>query len=190
MALRYTVAGLCLALLPDAVLSVPALGYNQTAPTWNQTGSASLLPAANTTTLPLQPVRLGTGSAGRNIAPKKTLNLAWQTPSNDSAVSVGLTMQNTAVVLEDIDDVTAVDCTGQRSVAITFNNTEAFNEALSEWTSTNETLVMITNHMGDCDSELERSFFVTDADSISSFQTNLTIVALAEKSDLVNTASK
>lgn len=132
----------------------------------------------------------GVVTAGRNFAPKKHLNLAWQTPNNDSAVSVGISMQNTAIVLEELDDVTGVDCTGQASVAVTFSDTEAFNEALTAWGSLNDSFVMITNHMGDCDSELERSFFIADTDTLTSYETNLTIIAQAEKSDLVSTASK
>lgn len=129
-------------------------------------------------------------TASRRIVPQKKLNLAWQTPNNDSAVSIGIDMLNSGVALEDIDEVIAVDCTGQATVAVTFNTTEAFNEALTEWSALNDSFVIITNHMGDCDTELERSFFVADSDTLASFDTNLTIVAQAEKSNLVNTASK
>lgn len=132
----------------------------------------------------------GVATASRRIVPKKNLSLAWQTPNNDSAVSVGINMLNAGVALEDIDEVIAVDCTGQASVAVTFNTTEAFNEALTEWSALNDSFVIITNHMGDCDSELERSFFVADSDTLASFDTNLTIIAQAEKSSLVNTASE
>lgn len=127
---------------------------------------------------------------GRNIAPTKNLNLAWQTPDNASQVAVALSMLHPAVVLEDIDDVTAVDCTGQASVAVTFNNTDAFDEALSSWSGLNDSFVIITNHLGDCDSELERSFFVADTDTLASYEGNLTIVAKAEKKDVYSTASK
>lgn len=129
-------------------------------------------------------------TAGRNITPQKNLNLSWQTPNNDSIVSLGMEMQNTAVALEDVEDVTAVDCSGNASVAITFSNTEAFNEAFASWGSLNDSFVLITNHLGDCDAELERSFFVADSDNLASYETNLTIVVPAEKSDIVNTASK
>ncbi|ROV87996.1 hypothetical protein VSDG_09191 [Cytospora chrysosperma] len=67
-----------------------------------------LIPIPNTSRVP---------TAGRNIAPTSNLNLAWQTPDNASVVAVALNMQHPAVVLEDVDDVTAVDCTGQASVA-------------------------------------------------------------------------
>lgn len=144
-------------------------------------GKIQLVPVSNTNKV---------YTASRNAVPKKNLSLSWQTPNSDGLVSVGLTMQNTAVALEDVDDVIAVDCSGNSSVAVTFNNTEAFNDALTQWSGLNDSFVMITNHLGDCDSELERSFFVADSDTLGSFENNLTIIARAEKSDLVNTASK
>lgn len=140
-----------------------------------------LIPIPNTSRVP---------TAGRNIAPTSNLNLAWQTPDNASVVAVALNMQHPAVVLEDVDDVTAVDCTGQASVAVTFDNLDAFDEALSSWSGLNDSFVLVTNHLGDCDSELERSFFVADTDTLASFEANLTIIAKAEKKDVYSTASK
>lgn len=142
--------------------------------------------------LPLFPVRntVQTNATGRNIAPTKDLNLTWQTPNNASLVAVTLSMQHPAVVLEDIADVTAVDCTGQTKVAVTFGDTDAFNEALSSWSGLNDSFVLITNHQGDCDTELERSFFVADTDTLTSNEANLTIIAQAEKGDVYSTASK
>lgn len=149
-------------------------------------GKVQLVPVSSSSSANKQVLH----TTNRSAAPRKNLSLAWQTPSQDSLVSVGLTMQNTAVALEDVDDVVAVDCSGNSSVAVTFNTTEAFNDALTQWSRLNDSFVMITNHLGDCDSELERSFFVADSDTLGSFEGNLTIVARAEKSDIVNTASK
>lgn len=127
---------------------------------------------------------------GRNIAPTKNLDLAWKTPDEASIVSVNLMMQHPAVILEDVDDVSAVDCMGQSHVAVTFSDKDGFNEALAEWSGLNDSFVMVTNHMGDCDSELERSFFVADTDALASFESNLTIIAKAEKKDVYSTAGK
>lgn len=131
----------------------------------------------------------GIRTANRHITPQKNVNLAWQSTNNDSHVTVALDMLNTAVVLEDIEDVVAVDCIGNASISVTFNTTDAFNEATSEWSAMNDSFVMITNHMGDCDSELERSFFVADSDNLASFANNLTIIARAEKSDVASTTT-
>ncbi|KAK7731535.1 hypothetical protein SLS53_008775 [Cytospora paraplurivora] len=141
--------------------------------------------------LPLFPVRnaVQINATGRNIAPTKDLNLAWQTPNNASLVAVTLSMQHPAVVLEDIADVTAVDCTGQAKVAVTFSDTDAFSEALSSWSGLNDSFVLITNHQGDCDTELERSFFIADTDTLTSYESNLTIIAQAEKGNVYRTAN-
>lgn len=184
MGLKSTLGGL--SLLMAAVYAAPAPAVKL-----EPIARDSSAPAQKLTLVPV-PVTTAGGvrTAGRNITPQKNLKLAWQTPNNDSAVSVGLSMLNSAVNLEDVDDIIGVDCTGQASVAITFNNTEAFNEALTAWSSLNDSFVMITNHMGDCDAELERGFFVADTDTLASFESNFTIIAQTEKSDVANTASK
>lgn len=186
MAFPNTLGLISFWLLASTVYAAPAII------TPRSTADNATTAASAVGNLPLQPVRNhhGNQGAGGNFRPRKSVQLAWQTPNNESAVTVGVTMRKTAVALEDIDQVIAVDCTGDDSVAVSFNSTDAYTEALSEWGALNSTFVLITNHMGDCDSELERSFFVTDSASIVPFQNNLTIVALAEKSDLMSTASK
>lgn len=134
--------------------------------------------------------RGGARTLTNKIATSKTINLAWQTEDSESEVTVDLAMLNSAVNLEDIDAVTAVDCTGQTSVMVTFADKEAFDEAVTEWGGLNDSFVMVTNHMGDCDNELERSFFVADSDTLASFESNLTIIAQAQKSDIESIASK
>lgn len=190
MAVKHVVGILSLLSSAIAAPATAAGSYNYPSGDSNTTTTSSTT-SASSSNLPLKPIsRFGITTASRNIAPKKNVSLAWQSTNNDSLVTVGLAMQNTAVVLEDIEEVTAVDCTGNSTVAITFNTTDAFNEAVSEWSAMNDSFVMITNHMGDCDAELERSFFVADSDTLASFETNLTIIAQAEKSDVVNTACK
>lgn len=149
-------------------------------------------PDPETPKLHLIPVSTGNrvDTVGRHVVPSKNLNLAWQTPDNASLVAVALSMQHPAVVLEDVDDVTAVDCTGQASVAVTFSDIDAFNEALTAWSGLNDSFVLVTNHMGDCDTELERSFFVADTDTLASHESNFTIVAKAEKKDVYSTTRK
>lgn len=194
MALKYTVG--ILSLLSGAAHAAPASKCHRTpsAPAATTNVSSPATPATPATPAKLQLIPVSNANrvntAGRNVVPQKNLNLAWQTPNNDSLVSVGLVMQNTAVALEDVDDVASVDCTGNSSVAVTFNSTEAFDEAFAEWSALSDSFVIITNHLGDCDSELERSFFVADSDTLASYADNLTIVATAEKSDVVSTASK
>lgn len=157
----------------------------------NSLAALSLAPSNAPAKMTLKPVtKSAVLTAGRHITPQKNVNLAWQTANSDSLVTVGLAMQNTAVVLEDIAEVAAVDCAGNASVSVTFNTTEAFDEAVAEWTAMKDSFVVITNHLGDCDAELERSFFVADSDTLASFADNLTIIAQAEKKDVASTVGR
>lgn len=197
--------GILSLLLSSTAVAVPSNCTKGAIGSWNypngtaNNANASSTPFLSTPSNPsssnrmtLKPVTVKSAirTAGRHITPQKNVNLAWQTAGNDSLVTVGLSMQNTAVVLEDITEVVAVDCAGNASVAVTFNTTDAFDEAVSEWGAMNDSFVVITNHLGDCDAELERSFFVADSDTLASFADNLTIVAQAEKKDVASTARK
>lgn len=181
MAVKFSLG--LVSLLAAAVYAAPApLAFRtEHAKPVSETPKLSLVPVSNTNRII---------SVGRNISPEKNLSLAWQTPDMASLVAVTLGMQHPAVVLEDISDVTAVDCTGNASVSVTFNNTDAYNEALSSWSGLNDSFVLVTNHLGDCDAEIERSFFVADTDTLASYEGNLTIIAKAEKKDVYSTASK
>lgn len=170
-----------LSLLASAAYAAPSAVRSSNATAVSEPSRMSLLPVSKSSR---------NQTVGRNIAPTKDLNLHWQTDDQASLVAVALSMQHPAVVLEDIDDVSAVDCKGQAAVAITFNNTEAFTEALESWSGLNDSFVLVTNHLGDCDEELERSFFVADTDTLASHENNFTIVAKAEKKDVYSTASK
>jgi hypothetical protein len=89
------------------------------------------------------------------------------------------------VLLEQIASISNVDCTAD-SVAVTFNDSSVFATAQTAWT-TNETVVWITNHLGDCDPELERSFFVVGSLAFD----NETLVATASsmKANVSSTAA-
>lgn len=106
--------------------------------------------------------------------------------SDSSFVNVALTSSYGNVLLETLSSVASVECAAG-SVSIVFDSLDDLDTAYGEW-SAHPHLLLITNHMGDCDSELERGFFTassytTDADS-------LTLVASAEKSDISSVACK
>lgn len=102
---------------------------------------------------------------------------------NTSIVNITLTVP-AAVLLEAVTPLTAVDC-AEDSVALTFRNAAMVNAAFTAW-SAFESLVLITNHMGDCDTEHERGFFVASTFAID----NLTLVAGVEKTNVTNVASE
>ncbi|KAK7402560.1 hypothetical protein QQX98_011698 [Neonectria punicea] len=120
----------------------------------------------------------------RNIVPSKNISMNWGTQGN-GLVNVSLEMNHPTVLLEEIDGIDTVDCEPS-SVSITFSDKDAFAEALEDW-SDDESFILVTNHLGDCDAENERGFFL--AKSITSDSDSLTVVASGEKSDIESTAA-
>lgn len=98
-------------------------------------------------------------------------------------VNITLTVAS-AVLLETIESLTSVDCAAD-SVTVSFNSTDNLDTAFDTW-SGYSSLVLITNHMGDCDTEFERGFFVADSFAI----TDSTLVASAEKTNVTSIACK
>jgi hypothetical protein len=142
----------------------------------NTTSTLSPIPAPNVNIA--DPVHI---SPAQNVSLYYGLN----STADPSLVNITLSMNYPAIVLENIEPVIGVDCSND-SVAVTFNNTDSFNDALQQWTLDGN-LIMITNHMGDCDAEFERGFFLVD--SVASNKTN-TIVATASKQQLDAIARK
>lgn len=103
---------------------------------------------------------------------------------NVSMVNVSLSMNQPTVLLEKIASISAVDCSST-SVAITFNNTASFASAAAQWLSASG-LIFVTNHLGDCDTELERSFFLST--SVEAVNSSLTLIASASKTFVNETA--
>ncbi|KAH8895788.1 hypothetical protein GQ53DRAFT_640483 [Thozetella sp. PMI_491] len=113
------------------------------------------------------------------------VTLNWGVEST-SYVNVSLAMTHPTVVLEDILSIVNVDCDAT-SVAVTFNSSAALDATVADWDAI-DTFILITNHLGDCDAELERGFFIgtTVAVDAGALVANVT----AEKSDVANTAAK
>ncbi|KAK0118074.1 hypothetical protein ONS95_012382 [Cadophora gregata] len=99
----------------------------------------------------------------KNVVPSKNTSCYYSANSTSGSMVVNNTMKYPTVVLEDIASIINVDCTAD-SVAVTFNDTATFAKAQSVWASkSNASMVLITNHLGDCDAELERSYFLTNS---------------------------
>lgn len=96
-------------------------------------------------------------------------------------VNITLTVKS-AVLLETIESLTGVECAAD-SVSVSFNSTDNLDAAYAVWSAYNN-LVLITNHLGDCDSEYERGFFVAGSLAIS----DSTLVASAEKANVTSIA--
>lgn len=117
------------------------------------------------------------------LIPQTNVSLDYGLNNTDlAAVNVTLFTSYPTILLETISNLTAVDCSSD-SVAITFNNAQDLDEAYSQWSS-HEKLLLITNHMGDCDTEFERGFFV--AGTYTTDTSSLSLTVTAEKTDVHN----
>lgn len=106
--------------------------------------------------------------------------------ADQSVVNVSLTTTSASVLLESISSVTSVDCNAD-SVSVTFDTADDLTSAYSQWSS-HPSLVLVTNHMGDCDSEIERGFFTADSYTIDT--DSLLLVATTQKSSITDIACK
>jgi hypothetical protein len=123
------------------------------------------------------------------IVPSKDVTLHYETGSDSNAhtnLNVTHVMKYPTILLEEIASLINVDCEAN-SVAMTFNDSSVFASIRGSW-STNQTLVLVTNHLGDCDAELERGFFI--AKKLDWDSKNLVCTAKTAKTDVEHTAGK
>lgn len=113
-------------------------------------------------------------------------NFTTQTtaPTQPGTINMTLTMKHYVVALEYIQSIASVQCSDDL-LKVTFSDTEAFETAVNNW-SLEEELVMVTNHMGNCDSEFERGFFKVEG--VTSDTRDLSISCTASKQQLESIA--
>ena len=121
-----------------------------------------------------------------NIVPQANVSLYYGSAKDEEPGSINMTlaMNTPTVVLEYVSAITNVDCSDD-GLSVTFNDTASFEKAMTEWSGLDD-FVLITNHMGDCDAEFERGFFL--ATDVSAHAPTKTIVVTAAKEELVNIA--
>ncbi|KAI3395393.1 hypothetical protein diail_1384 [Diaporthe ilicicola] len=105
--------------------------------------------------------------------------------TNLAAVNITLFTDYPTILLETIANLTTIDCSAD-SVAITFDNAQDLDDAYTHWSS-HDKLLFITNHLGDCDPEFERGFFLAGA--FTAQNSSLTLTATAEKTNAHNSSS-
>ncbi|RDW84804.1 hypothetical protein BP6252_02394 [Coleophoma cylindrospora] len=122
-----------------------------------------------------------------NVVPTTNVSLIYGVNGtlDQGDMKVSHAMKYPTVVLEDIAAVTAVDCDAT-SVVVTFANLTVFNAAQTAWAAESP-FVLITNHMGDCDAELERGIFLTS--TLTFDTTTLEVTFASEKTDVSTTAN-
>lgn len=129
----------------------------------------------------------GNGNTTTSSSSSSNSRLASEsTPLTNAVVNITLTTTYDGVLLETIENLVSVVCS-RDSVSMTFNDTDTLDAAYSIWSSYDEVL-LVTNHVGLCDTEFERGFFVSSG--FEAFASNLTLVAGAVKRNLSDVASK
>ncbi|KAE8165242.1 hypothetical protein BDV40DRAFT_297839 [Aspergillus tamarii] len=147
--------------------------------------------ASATATLgPVPPPKLDT-SDPIHLIPASKVSLYYGSldpePSNKPAsgsVNMNLELNHDTIVLEYIDAIRSVKCTDE-SVIVAFKDAAGFEAALQSWSFENS-LILITNHLGNCDAEFERGFFKVD--QIASDESNLLITCNASKQPITEIA--
>lgn len=155
-------------------------------------------PVVNTTIVPLTPANTTNLFAPAPAPGVDTHDIAYVVPqanvslyygsniTTSASVNINHTMKYPTVVLEQIASIISVDCSNT-SVAMTFNNSNVFATTQAAWIA-DGTMVFITNHLGDCDPILERSFFLSS--SLSFDNVTLTATASSVKANVSSTAGK
>jgi len=123
------------------------------------------------------------------VQPSTTASLHYAsnlTNNQDSNINITHTMKYPTVILENVASVVSVDCDAV-SVAVTFNDSSIFETTQTAWDTVGD-FVLITNHLGDCDVELERGYFLVQ--SLSFDNTTLVATASSEKSNVSSVAGE
>ncbi|KAH0334982.1 hypothetical protein KCU81_g9246, partial [Aureobasidium melanogenum] len=173
-----------------AAAAASALSDSNATSTADTSSVAALASEQTATTVVLGAVSTPASDASASITPSASVSLSYVSPSNDTgsaqAAQVDLDMKYPTVVLENINDLDTVDCS-DGYMLLAFNSTNAYEGALNEW-SAHQEIVFITNHLGNCDAELERGFFL--AGSFTAAQDSTPIInATIAKQDLSETAN-
>ncbi|KAF9881521.1 isoamyl alcohol [Colletotrichum karsti] len=150
----------------------------------------TLRPAENTTYTfgPSVPPNVDTKDPV-NLVPAKNVSLYYSAADSEEQGSINMTLalNNPAVVLEQVDAVKSVVC-GDDELTVSFSALEAFDEAVKDWSESEEGFILITNHLGNCDAEFERGFFL--ATGLKSNKDDLSITVAASKEELTNIAGQ
>ncbi|TQN67371.1 hypothetical protein CSHISOI_08068 [Colletotrichum shisoi] len=113
-----------------------------------------------------------------------------QQQQQQGSIDMTLAFKNPAVVLEHVDAVSAVVCSDD-GLTVSFSDADAFLEAVKDWSESSTDgggFVLITNHLGNCDAEFERGFFL--ATGLTSNQGSLSVTVAASREELADIAGE
>jgi hypothetical protein len=164
------------AALPPTKINTTATYRPIEAPGFDCSNPNNLIPSSNVS------VYYGSPSIDTRVSENATVDVG----TGSGLINMTLAMNGSTIVLEYIDSILSVDCTDD-SLTVTFNGAEAYDAALSAWTVV-DTLFMVTNHQGACDTEFERGFYMVE--EISSDATSHSITGHASAKDVAEIAGK
>ncbi|EAW11021.1 putative isoamyl alcohol oxidase [Aspergillus clavatus NRRL 1] len=116
----------------------------------------------------------------KDIQPASQVSLSYQSVESsliEAVVHADLHLPS--VLLEGIRDLTSVACTPD-SVIITFTSRDTYEASYSMWPHSD--LLLVTNHLGNCDVEAERGFYRVS--SLAFNNDTLTVTASTDKTTL------
>ncbi|OHE98582.1 hypothetical protein CORC01_06033 [Colletotrichum orchidophilum] len=112
------------------------------------------------------------------FTPKINVTLPYEGPNAANAL-VRATMKQPAVLLENIDTITDIECSAT-GVVLKFSAPEDYNTCLGAWPA--KDFIIITNHNGTCDSEDERGIYVVQNYTFDN--TTLKLAASSTKAEI------
>jgi hypothetical protein len=162
-----------------ATTAALALAGSAAAGTCRKTPRQDSVPASVVSNVTLTPIPAPAKADCLVPQSNVTLNYGLNNTAQ-AALNISLATNYPTILLETIANLTTVDCSSD-SVALTFSNAQELANAYAQW-SAHDKLLLITNHMGDCDTEFERGFFV--AGTYTADASSLTLTATTEKTDV------
>ncbi|KAL3428160.1 hypothetical protein PVAG01_01669 [Phlyctema vagabunda] len=120
------------------------------------------------------------------LTPNENITLLYQSADVDAMrAEVDATMNHPAILLEDVDSISKVDCSAE-SVAVTFSEVSEYEEIFTAWPQ--DSFILLTNHLGDCDTDNERGLYVVN--SLGFDNKTLTVTASTIRSDFNSSAGE
>ncbi|ETS78063.1 hypothetical protein PFICI_10125 [Pestalotiopsis fici W106-1] len=117
------------------------------------------------------------------LTPDPEITLTYDN-NGETYATASLVMNQPAVVLGDVEGISSVHCDGA-GIHITFDSPGTFNYGRS-WAE-HSSVILITNHHGNCDANGEPGFYVTS--NIEQNEVTRVLTASVDKKKLVDVAS-
>ncbi|EFQ27271.1 hypothetical protein CGRA01v4_04329 [Colletotrichum graminicola] len=112
------------------------------------------------------------------FTPNANVTLPYEGPNETNAM-VRAVMKHPAVLLEDIETITDVQCSNT-GVVLTFEEAEDYNSCLGAWPS--KDFIVVTNHNNGCDNEDERGIYLVQGYTFD--DATLTIKAATTRAEM------